>query len=173
MYTVKKLINGGYVITKEDDIKISKFIPCGLFDIIKDEVPNNYYILGVCYDNDNQICMSGKMKENEIPLISMKRELKEELNISTNKLIYCNSKYNNIFYKLNISNTKLINYTETDPNIDIHKRVVCCVYGTYKNMIKYINTINLNTSNEDNIIGVWTASKKDILNIITTIKGNY
>jgi len=165
MYTVKKLINGGYVITNEEDIKISKFIPNGLIEIIKD-IPKNSYVLGVCYDTDNQICMSGKMKLNETPLLSMKRELKEELNINTNKLVYCSRIYNNIFYKLNISNTKLLKYKEKNDSKDVNERVVCCVYGTYKNMMKYINSITLNPDNEDNIIGVWTARKKDILTTI-------
>jgi hypothetical protein len=71
---------------KEDTIrfncklKLSNFIPPPMEDIIKENVPDDHYILGVTYcQGDSQICMSGHIKEGESCEEACVREMSEEL----------------------------------------------------------------------------------------------
>lgn len=170
MYIIKKFNkdSNNNSIEYVDKLNISKFIPDGLKELIE-SLPDEMYILGVCYTTDNQICMSGKMKLYESPLASIKRELLEEMNISSNNIIFCKQIKNNIFYNLNIQNCNLNYSNKINTNIDLKNRVVCCVYGKYDNVINYMNKFKLNKNNEDNIVGIWASKKLNILNIINSM----
>ena len=56
MYVVKlkDKETGVYKIKYKKDITLSKFIPKGLGSVIN-TIPDDNYVLGVCYNNDNQI----------------------------------------------------------------------------------------------------------------------
>lgn len=165
MFVLKKRIEGEYKILYKKEIILSKFIPKGLYDVILN-IPDDMYVMGVCYDTDNQICMSGKMKKFESPIVSIKREMQEEMNLSSTKLNFCKKVYNNYFFKVNIKDCNIDYYQQVNDNNDINKRVVCCIYGKFSDVIDYIKKINIKQDNCDNITGVWAIEKNDLLKII-------
>lgn len=168
MFIVKRFENNNCKLEFINKLTISKFVPDGLKEIIE-LLPNNMYVLGVCYKDDSQICMSGKMKQDENPLESIKRELLEEMNLWSNKIKFCKQIKNNIFYNLDIQNCNVNYWNKVNTNKEGLNRVVCCVYGEYKNIMNYMNKFDLNLNNEDNIIGIWASKKSDILNIINSM----
>ena len=167
MYVVKlkDKETGVYKIKYKRDITLSKFIPKGLGSVIN-TIPDDNYVLGVCYNNDNQICMSGKMKLKESPMRAMKREMQEEMYLSTSDLIYCKRIGNNYFYKVDIQDCNINYWEKINTENDVNKRVVCCIYGKFSDIIDYITNVRINEDNSDNIKGVWAVDKKTLLDII-------
>ena len=91
------------------------------------------------------------------------------MNLWSNKIKFCKQVQNNIFYNLDIQNCNVNYWNKINTNKEGRNRVVCCVYGTYKDIMNYMNKSDLNVQNEDNIIGIWACKKLDVLNIIENI----
>lgn len=165
MYIIKKRVHGIDTLTYEKSIVLSKFVPIGLLDLLR-SLPEDTYVLGVCYDKDNQICMSGKIKNSETPILAMKREMREELYLSTKKLVFFSKLGRNFFYKVKITDCDLNYKFGTNENEDTPKRVVGCVYGKFSDVENYINTVEIDENNVDNIKGVWAVHRDELLRVL-------
>ena len=146
-------------------LKISNFFPGGLISVIKNKVPENNFILGVCYHTgDSQICISGHPKTNETIIEGAVRELREELSLSLLENIdLCNSVDLNTFFTINLKNTFLNSNFSSNSNPDIRNRAVICVHGEEGEVLKYLAHLKDFTTNEDNITSVWASDKHNIL----------
>lgn len=165
MYIIKKRVDGTDKLTYEKSIVLSKFVPLGLLEVLV-SLPEDTYVLGVCYDTDNQICMSGKIKSTETPILAMKREMREELYLSTKKLVFLLKRGKNFFYKVNITDCDLNHRFGINKNEDTSNRVVGCVYGKFSDIETYIKKVEINDDNVDNIKGVWAVHKEELLNVL-------
>tara|TARA_R110002074_G_scaffold285263_3_gene457097 strand:- start:230 stop:760 length:531 start_codon:yes stop_codon:yes gene_type:complete len=153
-------------------IKISKFVPKDLADLIIKNVPENNYILGVTYrTGDNQICISGHPKENETLETGASRELLEELCLKNkNKLNFCHTDNINHFCFIDIKDTEVSHNNKKNDLIDIKDRAVICVHGGEKDILLYLATVKYNLDNSDDIESIWSSSKEKILSFIESGK---
>ena len=153
-------------IRLKNTLKISKFFPEKLAELIEFYVPEGNHILGVTYSSgDSQICISGHPKIDETLCEGTRRELKEELCLSTNLNIeFCHREKDNHFCFLNIKDTFLTDNRELKNNEDIKSRSIICVYGDEKDILYYLSKINYNLNNSDKIVSLWSTTKKKILN---------
>ena len=155
------------LIESKNYLNINNFFPKGLKKIIK-TIPDNGYILGVGYEfGDNQICISGHPKIDESLIEGLKRELKEELYMTTENIIDClYDNDDNYFYKIDIKNTKINTTYIENNNKDSKKRVIICVYGPELSIVKYMIELGDYNVNNDGINTIWTCSKEKILKLI-------
>jgi len=163
---VKNIISGSIIIP--DKLRISVFKPQGLRRIIESIPPDNY-ILGVGYkEGDHQICISGKKKSGELLGDAIKRETQEELSLSFNTEPKIVLKYGkNYFYKININQTILTNSSyNINYGLDTNERVVCCVHGLEKDILNYLENVELDINNCDRITHIWTDKAKNLLKYI-------
>jgi hypothetical protein len=156
-------------IRLKNKLRISKFFPEKLAELIEFYVPEGNHILGVTYSSgDSQICISGHPKVDENLYEGTRRELKEELCLSTNlNLEFCHKENNNYYCFLNIKDTYLTDNRELNNNRDIKPRSIICVYGEEKDILHYLSKINYNLQNSDKIISLWSTTKRNILNYHT------
>ncbi len=154
----------------KDRIKISKFIPRDLAQLIIKNVPENNYILGVTYKTgDNQICISGHPKENETLESGASRELLEELCLKNkNNLNFCHTDNINHFCFIDIKDTSLYHNNKKNDLIDTKDRAVICVHGEEKDILLYLATVKYNLDNSDDIESIWSSSKEKILAFIAS-----
>ena len=161
-------------IKLKDKIKISKFIPHDLKNLIDLNVPAGNYILGVSYrTGESQICISGHPKENENMDQGACRELCEELSLCLKKDCHLPLSYKdkiNHFYFLDIKNTDIFHKNNINNYKDIKERAVICVYGDLKNILDYFTKIKYNLNNEDDIESIWSTSKENIMNYLDNKK---
>lgn len=154
-------------------LKISKFIPEGLYCLIKNNVPDNDYIIGVKYESGEcQICISGHIKENENIEEGCKRELLEELFLKPKEknIKILNSVNNNNFYCIPIKDTYVSKTYIINKVKDTDKRAVVCIHGSELDIQKYLFKINKQEFNNDNINGIWAAKKSKILGVIDKLE---
>ena len=146
-------------------LKISNFLPNGLLELIKNKIPDGNFILGVCYGlGDSQICISGHPKINENNSEGAKRELKEELSLTTeNSLIKINEIGENTFYCLDLKESLIEKNENTNENVDKKERSIICVHGSEKNILHYLANVKFNTLNEDNIVSIWSCEKQKLV----------
>lgn len=135
-------------------------------------LPDNCYVLGVGYiHNDFQICITEHLKNNEEKNKGMRRGLSEELflelknNIEISPYIEKNS---DIYYKINIKNTKnlLKNNVENNNRKDIRTKIHVCVFGNDLDIMKYMIDLGDDKKTTDQITNVWACKKEDILTLI-------
>lgn len=159
----------------ENSIRVSSFFPDGLERIIREEIPEKSYILGVCYSTgDGQICISGHPKEFETFVEGMSRELEEELCLhSKNILTPVETKGQNTFFCLNVRDAYLKQNKQLNRNKDIPERGVVCVFGREKDILLYLAKVRYNPYNDDGIDSIWSTSRENILNYCSRGKGNY
>jgi hypothetical protein len=150
-------------------LKISRFIPSQLKNLIEKNVPDQNYILGVTYKTgDSQICISGHPKVNEDLQTGSKRELLEELSLVSDKMLFCFTDNVNHFCFIDIKETKMsINDKKNDLK-DLKDRAVICVHGEEKDILYYLANVKYNLNNEDNIDCIWSSSKNIILKYLET-----
>lgn len=146
-------------------LKVSNFFPEGITDIIKNKVPENNFILGVCYYNgDSQICISGHPKLNETTQEGAVREIKEELSLSClENLEVFKTVDINTFFSIDLKNTTLVKSQNQNYNSDKRDRAIVCVHGSEKDVLLYLSKLEQFTLNEDNITSIWASNKKNIL----------
>ena len=164
---VKNVLAGTIMIS--ENLRISLFRPQGLKRIIESIPPKNY-ILGVGYqEGDYQICISGRKKKGEELTEAIRREMFEELSLSIMRepVLELNSG-KNYFYKININETEIENSNiPTSTNLDTKERVVGCIYGTEIDILEYLDNVNLDRNNCDNITHIWTDSAENLLKYVT------
>ena len=163
---VKNIITGNISIPEK--LRISLFKPPGLRRIIKD-IPLDNYVLGVGYpEGDYQICISGRKKKDELLTEAMSREMFEELSLFPNRdpiLEFVNGK--NHFYKINITDTKLVNRKFMfSTEYDTKDRVIGCIYGNQADILHYLDHVKLDKYNCDCITHIWTDNVKNLLNYV-------
>lgn len=148
-------------------MRINSFVPEGLVNLIRN-TPKNSYILGVSYiHGDNQICISGHPKQNETLIQGFKRELREELYITTpRKLRPLFQIENNYFYKFSINSCVLCNAGNENKHEDREERVVVCVYGSELEIFRYMIQLGIKHPNSDGICSIWAGPKNKILRLI-------
>ena len=148
-------------------MRINNFIPEGLVSLIKN-TPRNSYILGVSYiHGDNQICISGHPKKNESLSQGFKRELREELYITTHRKLKPLFQIDkNYFYKFSINSCDLCGIARENKNEDKEERVVVCVYGSELEIFRYMVQLGIKCPNSDGICSIWAGPKNKILRII-------
>ena len=153
-------------------IKISRFIPKNLIDLIIRNVPENNYILGVTYKTgDCQICISGHPKENETLQTGGSRELLEELCLKNKNILnFCHTDNVNHFCFIDIKDTIISHNNKKNDLIDIKDRAVICVYGEERDILLYLATVKYNLDNSDGIESVWSSSKEKIVDFIVSGK---
>ena len=152
-------------IKLKNKLKISKFFPKKLAELIDFYVPDRNHILGVTYSSgDSQICISGHPKIDETVYEGTRRELREELCLGTNLSIeFCYKENMNNFCFLNIRDTFLMDNMQLNENEDVKERAVICVYGEEKDILYYLSKINYNLNNSDNISSLWSTTKENIM----------
>lgn len=154
-------------ITTDRYMRINNFVPEGLVSLIRN-TPKNSYILGVSYiHGDNQVCISGHPKQNESLSQGFKRELREELYVTTNRrlrpLFQIN---NNYFYKFNINTCYICGMGIENKTEDKDERIVACVYGSELDIFRYMVSLGIKCPNSDGICSIWAGPKNKILRII-------
>lgn len=156
------------IIKIKHRIKISKFIPKNLSNLILKNVPEGNYILGVVYKTgDCQICISGHPKKDETLEKGACRELLEELCLeSKNKLKFCYTDNINHFCFINIKDTLISRNDKKNDLKDIKDRAVICVHGEEKDILLYLANVKYNLNNSDGIEAIWSSSKENIINFI-------
>ena len=152
----------------KNKIKISRFLPDNLGNLIFKNVPEKHYILGVTYKfGDSQICISGHPKENEDIYQGTCRELREELSlVNREKINFCFTDNINHFCFIDINNTLISHSKEKNDLKDIKDRSVICVHGSEKDILHYLANVVYDLDNEDKIDGIWATSKENILNYL-------
>ena len=167
---VKNVVSGNIAILNK--IRISLFKPQGLKQILE-SIPSNNYVLGVGYEEgDYQICISGKKKFDETLDNALNREMYEELSLlpKIQPKIEFRDKHNH-FYKINVSDTVILNsYLSDNLTYDTKDRVIACVYGSEVDILDYLENVNLDKDNEDNITHIWTDKAE---NLLKHVKRNY
>lgn len=148
-------------------IRINNFIPEGLIDLIK-HTPRNSYILGVSYiHGDNQLCISGHPKKNETLFQGFRRELREELYVTTSRKLKPLFRIDkNYFYKFSINSCYNCKSLEENKSEDKEERVVVCVYGSELEIFRYMINLGIKNKNSDGICSIWAGPKNKILRII-------
>ena len=159
----------------ETKIRVSSFFPEGLQRIIEEEVPEESFILGVCYNTgDGQICISGHSKEYETLIQGISRELEEELCLhSKNILRPVETKGQNTFFCLNVRDAYLKQNKNLNKNKDNHERGVVCVFGREKDILLYLAKVRYNPYNDDCIDSIWSTSRENILSYCRQGRGEY
>ena len=154
----------------KNKIKISKFIPPCLEELIEQKVPENNYILGVTYrTGDSQIGISGHPKGYETLRQGASRELREELSLECREDIqFCHTAYVNHFCFININTTLISESTEKNDLKDVRDRAVICVYGEEKDILLYLANVTYNLDNEDHIDCIWSTNRENILSYLKT-----
>ncbi len=149
----------------KNKVKISKFIPPCLEELIIEKIPKNNYVLGVTYrTGDSQIGISGHPKGNETLEEGASRELLEELSLTCkNRIEFCHKAYVNHFCFININNTLISPNSKKNDLKDVRERAVICVYGEEKDVLLYLAKVTYNLDNEDHIESIWTTSKENIV----------
>lgn len=160
---VKNILNGR--ITIPDKLKISLFKPYGLRKTI-DSIPKQNYVLGVGYEEgDYQICISGRKKRNEKLQDTVSREMFEEISLLpkyTPQLSFNIGR--NYFYKINISDTYIVhNKLRVNTQYDTVERVIICIHGTQWEIMDYLEKVNLDKYNCDNITHIWADKAENIM----------
>ena len=155
-------------------LKISKFIPYGLEKVIRDNVPEDHFILGVTYEaGDSQICMSGHAKKGESIDEGCSREMSEEVfleprydtkSVSRTKVNY--------FYCFNIRDLKIKPRKVFDDDDDTSERAIACIHGSEYDIFKYMRKIRSQPYINDTIVGVWAGKKRNVLSTIYSIRKN-
>jgi len=153
-------------IKMKDSVKISSFIPKGMLDVIRNNIPDKNFILGVSYDTgDSQICISGHPKEYETFEQGMLRELKEELCLEPRVMMLpVLTLGQNTFYCLNVRDATIRRNKKLNKNKDIDRRAVICVHGSEKDILLYLAKVQQNILNDDHIKSIWATSKENIIN---------
>lgn len=175
------------VIRLNCKLKLSNFVPPPIEDIIKTNVPDDHYIVGVTYrQGDSQICMSGHIKEGEKVEEACIREMSEELFLiprsipvsQDSKMIgdgslrkILETKVNN-FFMISLGDTKIQPREVFDDVEDTHRRVVICVHGSEFDILRYMKRIRKQEYINDGIVSVWAARKKNVLGAIYSIRAN-
>ena len=155
------------VILVNHKVRISSFIPIGMKEVIFERVPENNYILGVCYRiGDSQICMSGHPKIDEDINEGAMRELREELSLVTDSLETCKKIRENSFYTIDIKNSFIEKNNFLNRKSDKRERAVICVHGEEKEILHYLANVSYNEINEDNISSIWACSREKIINYL-------
>ena len=146
-------------------LRISRFRPPGLREIIND-VPDDHFIVGVVYDDgDGQICISGKVKKGETTFDGCTREMREELFMKPKKEDRCLLKKGiNNFYRFNVNDLFFspIKVDDIDGE-DTKNRVVICVHGSPIDIKKYLKGIEKQDYVNDDIVSIWASDKKSVL----------
>ena len=153
------------------NIKLSRFRPPGLREVIKG-VPDDHFIIGVVYDdNDSQICISGKVKKSEKLHEGCIREMREEVFMKP-----CEGKTipdpilkegPNYFYRYNISDLEFSPIKVNDiEGEDTRNRIVACIHGSPKDVKAYLKGIKKQDYINDSIEGIWASDKKSILKAV-------
>ena len=152
-------------IKLKNRLRISRFFPKKLEELIEFYVPEGNHILGVTYSTgDSQICISGHPKISETIYEGTRRELREELCLGTNRSIeFCCTEGNNYFCFLNIKDTFLQDNMIINDAEDVKARAVICVYGEEKEILHYLSKINYNMENSDKICSLWSTTRENIL----------
>ncbi len=176
------------IILLNRKLKLSNFIPPPIEDMIKENVPDDHYILGVTYrQGDSQICMSGHVKDGESAEEACVREMSEELFLiprplpmgSYSKEIgeggglrkLMETKVNH-FFMISLRETKIQPRQVFDDVEDTHRRVVICVHGSEFDILRYMKRLRKQEYMNDGIVSVWAARKKNILGAIYSVRGN-
>lgn len=168
------------VIRLNCKLKLSNFIPPPMEDIIKENVPDDHYILGVTYhQGDSQICMSGHVKVNESCEEACIREMSEELFLEPRQPCSGEGRFKQVmqtkinhFYIFNLRDTKIKPREVFDDVEDIHQRIVVCVHGSEFDVLRYMKRLRLQDYMNDGIVSIWAAKKKNVLGAIYSIRGN-
>ena len=155
----------------KNKVKISKFVPKHMKELIEKKIPEGNYILGVTYvTGDSQIGISGHPKGFETMEQGASRELLEELSlICKHRIEFCHTDHINHFCFININDTLISPNTGKNDLKDIRDRAVICVYGDEKDILYYLANVSYDLNNEDRIESIWTTSKE---NIMTYLRGN-
>jgi hypothetical protein len=146
-------------------LKVSNFFPEGIIDIIKKKVPENNFILGVCYNTgDSQICISGHPKIDETVKQGANREIKEELSLNClENLEEFKTVEMNTFFSIDLKDTEIEKSKTQNYNFDKKDRAIICVHGKEKDVLYYLANLEQFSLNEDNITSVWASEKENIL----------
>lgn len=162
---------------------ISRFIHPELAGAIPREINGQHvYILGVSYpEGDIQLGMSGHHKIYETDKECISREIEEELrlDVSEDKIEILKDKerkekrgkhsITNTFALVKISDCKTCSYRISKRQGDDRKRrAVCAVYGTEKDIIKYLNSVDRNKYNDYENNGI-VAVSASLYNCISKI----
>ena len=161
---VKNILNGRISIV--DKLRISLFKPQGLRKIIE-QVPSDNYVLGVGYEEgDYQICISGRKKINELLTEAMSREMFEELALFPKDDPILQLKHGkNHFYRMHINDTTVSNRKfMMNTEYDTKDRVIGCVHGNEKDILEYLDEVNLDKYNCDSITHIWADKAVNLLN---------
>lgn len=155
-------------------LKVSNFVPCGLESVIKQEVPDDHYILGVTYNNgQSQICMSGHIKEDESLEDGCSREMSEELFLEPkHSFRIIRSSRVNRFFAFDIRDTRISPRSVFEDKKDTEVRAVICVHGTDSSILRYMKNIKKQPYVNDSIVSIWAAKKKNILGVIFSVRRN-
>jgi len=157
-------------------LKLSNFIPPPLEDIIKENVPDENYILGVSYRwGDSQICMSGHIKKDEHHKDGCIREMSEELFLEPREDLdfeKIRSTKSNHFFVFNLRDTKINPRKVFEGVEDTRERVIICVHGTEYDILRYMKKLRIQEYNNDGIVSIWAAKKKNIIGAIYGVRGN-
>ena len=153
-------------------LKISRFVPEGLKEIIEKNVPDDQYILGVNYKHgDSQICISGHIKRGETITGGCVREMSEEVFLKPKGEIFPIKQIGrNYFYALNINDLFLSSSEDKKENEDTHKRAVVCIYGEEYNFFRYMKRLRIQNYVNDFINGLWICEKSIILKAMNDLE---
>tara|TARA_R110001592_G_scaffold18816_7_gene77682 strand:+ start:14706 stop:15239 length:534 start_codon:yes stop_codon:yes gene_type:complete len=156
----------------KNKVKISRFVPKNMKELIQEQIPEGSYILGVTYmTGDSQIGISGHPKGLETIEEGASRELKEELSlVCKHKLRFCYTDHINHFCFININDTLIKCNTRKNDLKDIKDRAVICVYGRERDILHYLANVSYDLSNEDHIESIWSTSKENIINYLDNKK---
>ena len=149
-------------------VKISKFVPKYMKQLIVKKIPTGNYILGVTYKTgDSQIGISGHPKGLETLEEGASRELLEELSlVNKYRIRFCHTDHINHFCFININDTLISqNVGKNDLN-DIRDRAVILVYGEERDILHYLANVTYDLNNEDNIESIWTTTKENIISYL-------
>ena len=154
----------------KNNVKISKFIPKNMKNLIKEKIPAGNYILGVTYKTgDSQIGISGHPKGLETMEEGASRELQEELSLRCKyRIRFCYTDHINHFCFININDTLISCMARKNDLKDIRDRAVICVYGSEKDILHYLANVTYDLNNEDQIESIWCTSKENIIYYLET-----
>ena len=153
-------------------VKISKFVPKHMKELINKKIPNGDYILGVTYrTGDSQIGISGHPKGLETMEEGASRELLEELSlICKYRINFCYTDHINHFCFININDTLISKNIQKNDLKDIRDRAVICVHGEEKDILHYLANVTYDLDNEDHIDSIWSTSKENIIDFLESRK---
>ena len=156
----------------KNKVKISKFIPNHLKNLILEKIPPGNYVLGVTYrTGDSQIGISGHPKGFETMEEGASRELLEELSlICKYRIRFCHTDHVNHFCFIDINDTLISQNTRKNDLKDIKDRAVICVYGKERDILHYLANVTYDLNNEDHIESIWSTSKENIISYLESNK---